>query len=165
MRAARARGVNALALAVAVVLIGGCTASGQSASPPAPTPVTSGNVATYAAAIAEVQAYLDMWVRDGPYAAAAKYLVPEEQAPSGAATSWPPSADDEAPVLLSGKVESYQLREWKSLNEFTLLVTMDWHFRGDPARWNANEGANSRFFRFTRPDATSAFRMYEATSP
>ena len=165
MGAALGRGVTALTLAV---LIGACTASGQSASPPVPTPIASGDPASYSAAIAEVQAYLDLWVKDGPYAAAASYLVPEEQAPACATAQWPPASDGpcgDVPVLLRGKVASYQVRSWTSSDDFTLDVTMDLHFRGDATRWNMNEGVNDRFFTFTRPEAGSAYRMYEATGP
>jgi hypothetical protein len=167
MRAARSRGVNALALAVAA-LIGACAASGQSASSPTPTSVTTGDGTTYAAAVAEVQAYFDMWAKDGPYAAAARYLVPEEQLPACATAHWPPASAGpcgDVPVLLSGKVESGHLRSWTSSDEFTLLVTVDLHFRADPTRWNANEGTNSRFVTFTRPNAGGDYRMYLATGP
>lgn len=161
------RVLGALAL-VAIVPLGACSASGQSASSPTPAPVGTGDAATYKAAIAEVQAYLDTWVSRGPYAAAASYLVPEEQSSVCAGADWPPGSGSpcgDVPVLLTGAVRSYDAREWKSSDEFTLLVTMDLHFRGDPARWNMAEGANDRFFRFTRPDPASAYRMYVATGP
>ncbi len=182
MRVTPRRGVTALALAVAV-LASGCTASGHSANPPVPSPpapssvasssvasssVASGGAARYSAAAAEIQAYLDMWVEAGPSAAAARYLVPEEQSSVCESAQWPPISDGpcgDVPVLLSGKVESYQLRSWTSSDNFTLDVTMNLHFRGDPTRWNMNEGVNGRFFTFTRPSAASPYRMYEATGP
>jgi hypothetical protein len=158
MRATLTRGVSALVLAVAA-LIGGCSASGQTMrspapssptasspapSSPAPSSVASGHAAAFSAAVAQIQAYLDVWVKDGPSAA----TIP----PAGA-------------VLLSGSVTSYREWSWTSADDFTLDVTMNLHFRGDPTKWNWFEGANDRFFRFTRPDAGSAYRMYVATGP
>jgi hypothetical protein len=158
------RAAAAIVPAVAI-LVGGCSSGHGSETALRTSSATSGDAGTYSAAIAEVQAYLDMWASQGPYAAAAKYLVPEEQARSGAVTQWPPGPDDQTPVLLSGTVRSYRPTDWKSPNAFTLEVTMDLHFRGDATRWNMNEGVNDRFFTFTRPDTANAYRMYEATSP
>jgi hypothetical protein len=158
------RGAAAI-VAVVAVLVGGCSSSHMSESSTLANSAESGDAATYSAAIAEVQAYLDMWAKQGPYAAAARYLVPEEQVPSDTATKSPPDSNDETPLLLSGVVKSYKLTDWESANTFTLLVTMDLHFRGDATCWNMHEGMNDRFFTFTRPDAAGAYRMYEATSP
>jgi hypothetical protein len=158
------RGVAAIVVIVAM-LVGACSSGPGSENARPTSSAAAGDAAAYSAAIAQVQAYLDMWAKQGPYAAAARYHVPEEHAPSDAATQWPPAADDETPVLLSGRVRSYEPADWKSANAFTLLVTMDLHFRGDATRWNMNEGVNNRFFTFTRPDAGTAYRMYEATGP
>lgn len=69
-------------------------------------------------------------------------------------------------MLLSARIESSQLVSWTSVNDFVLSVTMALRFREDPTLTsNWGEGDNNRFFRFTRPDAASAYRMYEATSP
>ena len=122
----------------------------------------------YSAAVAQVQAFLDRWVKDGPYVAADAYLVTEEQVPACTTARWPTTPGDpcEAPVLLSARIESSQLVSWTSVNDFMLSVTMSLRFREDPTLTsNWGEGNNNRFFRFTRPDAGSGYRMYVATSP
>jgi hypothetical protein len=168
MRTTSRRGVKALTVAIAV-LLGACTASEHNTSSLPPTPVLTGDAATYAAAVAEIQAYLDMWVKDGPYAAAARYLVPEEQAPACATARWPLTPGDPcgpAPLLLSANVASTDVWSWTSSDDFTLGVTMSLHFGGDPTLTsNWGEGNNERFFRFTRPNAGSDYRMYLATGP
>ncbi len=153
MRATVTRGASALALAVAV-LIGGCSAGDHSAGPPAPSSVAPGSVASgsvasqqaaaYSAAVAQINAYLDAWVKDGTPGSA----IP----PAGA-------------VLLSASITSYREWSWTSSDDFTLHVTMDLHFGGDPTRWNWFEGANDRFFRFTRSTAGGSYQMDVATSP
>ncbi len=110
----------------------------------------------------EVQAYLDLWVKAGPYAAAATYFVPEE-VPPGAPVQGSAGAD--APVLLNGTIKTCKQTTWKSADDFTALVTMDLHFRGDAARWNMTDGLNDRFFTFTRANAGDAYRMRQATGP
>jgi len=144
------------------------------AAPATPTPVspashvapTGGDPAIYAAAISEIQSYLTMEVQHGPYAAAAAYLVADEQAPAGADTGWPaPDADPQMPVLIAGSVYSYEPWTWTSADQFTLSVTLDLHFRGDPGRANWNEGHNDKFFTFSRPTPQTRWRMYVATGP
>ena len=73
-------------LMIAVGFTASCTSGGPAASPSART---GGDPAIYAAAIDEIQSYLTMEVQDGPYAAAAVYLAPDEQPRAGTATTWP----------------------------------------------------------------------------
>lgn len=128
---------------------------------------TGGDPAIYAAAINEIQAYLTMEVQHGPYAAAAAYLAADEQLPAGTDTTWPvPDADPQTPVLIAGSVYSYEPWSWASVDQFTLHVTLDLHFHGDPARANWNEGHNDQFFTFSRADGPKPrWRMYVGTSP
>lgn len=107
-----------------------------------------------------------MEVEHGPYAAAAAYLAADEQAPVGADTTWPvPDADPQTPVLIAGSVDSYVPWSWTSADQFTLSVTLDLHYRGDPGRTNWSEGHNSRFFTFSRPTGQARWRMEIATGP
>jgi len=127
---------------------------------------TGGNPAIYAAAISEIQSYLTMEVQYGPYAAAAAYLAADEQAPVGADTTWPVrDADPHTPVLIAGSVYSYEPWSWTSADQFTLSVTLDLHFRGDPGRSNWTEGYNGQFVTFSRPTPQTRWRMYFATGP
>jgi hypothetical protein len=127
---------------------------------------TGGDPAVYAAAISEIQSYLTMEVQHGPYAAAAAYLAADEQAPVGAATTWPvPDADPQTPVLIAGSVYSYEPSSWTSADQFTLYVTLDLRFRGDAGRTNWREGHNTRFFTFSRLTPQTRWRMYVATGP
>jgi hypothetical protein len=127
---------------------------------------TGGDPAVYAAAISEIQSYLTMEVQHGPYAAAAAYLAADEQAPVGAATTWPvPDADPQTPVLIAGSVYSYEPWSWTSADQFTLSVTLDLHFRGDPARANWYEGHNGEFFTFSRLTPQTRWRMEIGTGP
>lgn len=141
---------------------------GSAASPRSSVPLNSGTsppagaASAYATAIAEVGAYLDLWAREGPYTAAAAYLVPQEQAPTDADTSSPFAA---AVVLLSGAVDSYRPWAWVSADNFTLDVAMTLHFRGDAASAAWAEGRNSELFTFTRPNSETPYRMYAATGP
>ena len=139
-------------------------------SPPVPpgshVAPTGGDPAIYAAASSEIQSYLTMEVQHSPYAAAAAYLTRDEQAPAGADTAWPaPDADPQMPVLVAGSVYSYEPWSWTSADQFTLSVTLDLHFHGDPARANWNEGHNQQFFTFSRPTPQTRWRMYVATGP
>lgn len=69
-------------------------------------------------------------------------------------------------MLLSAKVESTDIWSWASSDDFTLGVRMSLHFSEDPTLTsNWGQGTNDRFFRFTRPDAGSDYRMYVATGP
>ena len=143
-------------------------APGTSPAQPSPTNVapTGGDPAIYAAAVSEIQSYLTMEVQHGPYAAAAAYLVADEQAPVGADTTWPvPDADPETPMLIAGSVVSHEPWSWTSADQFTLSVTLDLHFRGDPGRANWTEGHNGQFVTFSRPTPQTRWRMYFATGP
>jgi hypothetical protein len=46
-----------------------------------------------------------------------------------------------------------------------LAVTINLHFRGDPAAEAWAEGLNTRFITFTRPSSASAYRQNWATGP
>ena len=152
-------------LMLAVGLTASCTSSSKRSGAVQSASV-GGNPAIYAAAISEIKSYLTMEVQHGPYAAAAAYLVADEQAPVGADTTWPvPDADPRTPVLIAGSVYSYQPWSWTSGDQFTLSVTLDLHYRGDPRRANWSEGRNTRFFIFSRPTAQARWRMEIATGP
>ena len=132
-----------------------------------PTGDTASRAAAYAAAIAEVNAYLKLLVKSGPYAAAAAYLTPDELPATSDAASWPPpaTADPGFPVLLAGSVRTYIPWAWTSSDQFTLYVEMNMTFRGDPARANYAQGANWSFFTFTRASAAARYRMSRGSSP
>ena len=152
-------------LMLAVGLTASCTSSSKRSAAVQSASV-GGNPAIYAAAISEIKSYLTMEVQHGPYAAAAAYLVADEQAPVGADTTWPvPDADPRTSVLIAGSVYSYQPWSWTSGDQFTLSVTLDLHYRGDPGRANWSEGRNTRFFIFSRPTAQARWRMEIATGP
>jgi hypothetical protein len=122
------------------------------------TPAESGTPTQhteYATAIAEVRTYLDLWVKQGPAAAAASFLVPDEQLPSDAAP---------VPAPVTATVPTWQPQSWVSADDFTLLVTLKLHFVGPPPG-NWAEGDSARFVRFTRSGAGSTYRMYVATGP
>jgi hypothetical protein len=142
------------------------SASASSASSASPASSNADRAATYAAAIAEVNAYLALWVEAGPYAAAAAYLTPDEQLPSPTDTSWPPTGGDpQTPILVAGSVVTYIPWEWTSPDRFMLRVEMNLTFRGDPARAAWKQGENWQFFTFTRPDASTSYRMYAGSGP
>jgi hypothetical protein len=152
-------------LMLAVGLTASCTSSSKRIGPVQGASI-GGDPAIYAAAISEIQSYLTMEVEHGPYAAAAAYLVADEQAPVGADTTWPVAdADPQTPVLTAGSVSSYVPWSWTSADQFTLSVTFDLHYRGDPGRANWSEGRNTRFFIFSRPTAQAGWRMEIATGP
>jgi hypothetical protein len=153
-------GVMVLALGLAA----GCS-SGNHHNGTAATP-TGGDPAIYAAAVSEIQSYLTMEVEHGPYAAAAAYLVADEQASADADTTWPaPSADPQTPVLIAGSVYSYEPWSWTSADQFTLAVILDLHFQGDPAHAGWYEGHNGQLITFSRPTPQTRWRMYFATGP
>jgi hypothetical protein len=151
------------------------TASAGFGTPPSHIPPTGGDPAVYAAAIAEIQSYLTTWVKLGPAAAAASYLTPapEEQMTSAANSISPalappdvqPQPDSQLPVLIGGSVYSYVPWVWDSADHFTLDVTLDLHFSGDPARANWYEGHNGQFFTFSRLPTQTSWRMETATAP
>jgi hypothetical protein len=151
------------------------TASAGFGSPPSHIPPIGGDPAVYAAAIAEISSYLMTWVKLGPAAAAASYLTvaPEEQTNSAANSISPapapadvqPQPDSQMPVLIGGSVYSYVPWMWESADHFTLYVTLDLHFSGDPGRANWYEGHNGQFFTFSRVPAQTSWRMATATAP
>jgi hypothetical protein len=163
-------GLLMLTLGLTASCTSGPNQNSAGTSPPLPRPShvapTAGDPATYAAAISEIQSYLTVEVQDGPYAAAAAYLVADEQAPVGADTTWPvPDADPQMPVLVAGSVYSYVPWSWTSADQFTLCVILDLHFRGDSGRANWYAGHNTEFFTFSRLTPQTRWRMEAGTGP
>jgi hypothetical protein len=99
-----------------------------------------------------LRAHLETWRREGLFVASRRYLE---------AVSQPPS-DVGLPRLSSGRVLHADVFSWASPDRFTLEVSLDLHFRGDPMAWN--DGRNDRFVTFTGVDG--ALRIADiATSP
>ena len=116
------------------------------------TPPTSAQrTAAVRAGVATIRAYLDTWRRDGMFLAARRYLDADSQ----------PQADVGLPRLSDGKVVHTGVSSWDSPDRFTLEVSLDLHFDGDPLGWN--QGGNDRFVTVTRDGA--GFRLSFATSP
>jgi hypothetical protein len=119
--------------------------------PTTATPLGPAGQKTVQAAVATIQAFLDTWRRDGIVVASRDYSVGDQQVAPGAG----------GPQLASGKVLDASVSSWDSPDHFTLEVSLDLHFTGDPLAWN--QGANDRFVTVTR-DA-KGFRLSFATSP
>ena len=98
-----------------------------------------------------IGAFLDAWRRDGAGAASEAYAVPEQQSISDVGVA----------RLRSGSVLAATMSSWESPDQFTLEVSLDLHFDGDPLAWT--EGTNDRFVTFTRTG--DALRLAFATSP
>lgn len=105
------------------------------------------------AAMGRVQSYLDTWIRDGCAAAATAYRGASEQA----------STARDCPRLISGRARLEEVHDWRSADDFTLLLALDLHFAGDPGAWG--EGANERFVTFTRTTPGQAWALSLATGP
>ncbi len=103
------------------------------------------------AGVRTLRAYLDRWRRDGLTAASHAYAAADQQTDS----------DVGVPRLRSGSVLDATLSSWESPDRFTLEVSLDLHFDGDPLAWN--DGENVRFVTLTRTDG--ALRLEFATSP
>ena len=145
--AVRARGrVAVLALALGVACLSSCS---HAKSPAAASPTRSADRAqVYSAAISEVRDYLVVWRERGCPVATRDFLVPDGGCDL---------------ILRSGNVISYQPYHWVSSNHFTLMVTLDLHFKGSHGAWNV--GLNSRFITFSRTAAQSRYLMYMTTGP
>jgi hypothetical protein len=164
--------VATLGGALVVAALSSCSRAsmrhGSQSPAPAPNAVSAaaalssaGDPTAYAVAIAEVDAYLDAWSRQGSIKAAAIYNVAEQQAPTDAAPDW-----KDPLILVSGKVVDYRPYAWVSSGQFTLMVTVDLQFAGsDPAAAAWGNGRNSRFVTFTGPNAATKYRMSWATGP
>lgn len=102
--------------------------------------------------VGTLRAYLDTWRRDGAATASARYLTGDEVVdPKG----W-------APVLTSWRLRSWSTYEWRTAGDFTLVVDLEVHFRGDPGTWG--DGTTTRFVHLTRAP-NGEFRLYLTTSP
>lgn len=67
-----------------------------------------------------------------------------------------------SPRIGAGVVRSYRLDSWKGPKEFTLFVSMDLTFTGDPLAWN--RGINDRFVTAHRA-GDHRYLLEFATSP
>jgi hypothetical protein len=98
-----------------------------------------------------VEAFLDTWRRSGLSVASRTYAVPDQQLRSDAG----------APRLRAGSVLDARVSSWESPDHFTLEMSLDLQFEGDPLAWT--EGRNDRFVTIMR--TAGARRLAFATSP
>jgi hypothetical protein len=131
--------------AVGAVIDAACAPSGPPASALPTDPAT---MRAYAAAVAELQRYLDAWRTEGS-GVADRFVVPEQR---GGMLR-----------LRTGRVSSYQPWGWTSVNRFTLEVQLELHFVGSAGVWN--DGLNDRFITFTRSAAEDPYLLEFATGP
>jgi hypothetical protein len=103
------------------------------------------------AGVRTVQAFLDAYRREGLVVASRDYSASDQQVTSSAGV----------PRLSSGTVVDASVSSWNSPDDFTLEVTLDLHFDGDPLAWN--QGLNDRFVTLTRTGGS--LRLSFATSP
>lgn len=96
--------------------------------------------------------YLRVWAAEGP-SAASRYLVAREQTTS----------DRGSPHLASGTVRSFRLYRWRGPRQFTLLVSLDLRFTGNPLAWN--RGLNDRFVTVRRSRPPGRYFLEFATGP
>lgn len=65
---------------------------------------------------------------------------------------------------VSATIVGYQLDSWRSPQDFTVMVALDLHFATtNTMAWN--EGANTRFIRFTTRSADNGYQLSWASSP
>jgi hypothetical protein len=102
-------------------------------------------------AVNQIQTFLDVWRREGMVAASRRYFDAASQPRSAAGLQ----------RLSYGKVLSAHVSSWESSEHFTLEVSLDLHFVGDPMAWN--DGENDRFITVTRHG--SSVQLDFATSP
>ena len=105
--------------------------------------------AAYKAAANELRYYLNYWHLAGPLTASKLFLVPSQR--------------DGTVKLASGQVLSYHSYSWKSVNDFTLMVSLDLHFEGWHGAWNG--GKNDRFVTFTSASHGQTLLMAFNTGP
>jgi len=110
------------------------------------------DAAVYRVAIAELQAYLDLWQRTNESVASKQFMVARQQC-----------VTDCPLVLRSGKVLSYQPSSWQSPDHFTLLVGLDLRFVGSSLAFD--QGPQAEFVTFSRPNAQAKYLLEFNTSP
>jgi hypothetical protein len=143
----------AAALVAALALLAGCSSDPPRASQPVPSPTAAGGAPddrAVAAAADEITSYLDDWAAHGA-AHASRHLVAAQRA----------ATDDGMPVLVQGRLGSYEVSRWRSPSDFTLMVSMDLRFDGSPEAWNS--GDNTRFVTVQRHGR--GYLLELATSP
>lgn len=153
-----------LASAVAaLILTSGCSQVSTSRATPSSTPtktiiVSIDHRSVYTGAAAYLQSFLDLWQKNGFYAAGQKYFdysirsIIQKQG---------------NPVLMAGYVKRLTPYSWVSADHFTVLVQLDLRFsvgfsEGDGG-WGS--GTNDRFFTFVRSSASVPYQMTLATGP
>lgn len=68
------------------------------------------------------------------------------------------------PAALRARLLAYQVDNWRSSNDFTLLVSLDLRFApGTAMAWN--NGPNDRFVHFTLEPGTGTYQLEWATGP
>ena len=136
-----------------------CTVSGSCmlAGPVLPPHPAAGTAAASTAGANAIADYLRDWAAHGPAAAAATYLVPDQQIPPGQQVP--------AGRLVTGWVSDPVLTSWVSTEDFTLRVTLVLHF-STGAPWAAwGEGANTRIVHVTKAAGATGYRLSLATGP
>lgn len=152
-----------IALALALMsLVSGCSQGSMPQVIPSSTPTITPTAsidrsAIYTEAGAYLQSFLDLWQKNGLYAAGQKYL----------ASSSRPDQKQGNPVLIAGTVKLMQPYSWVSADHFMVLVQLDLRFsagfsEGDGG-WGS--GTNDRFFTFLRSPASAPYQMTLATGP
>jgi hypothetical protein len=112
------------------------------------TPAQARQAALKAAAN-ELRDYLNYWRLAGPSSGSKLFLVRTQR--------------DGTVKLASGHVLHYRSYSFKSVNDFTLMVSLDLHFVGWHGAWNI--GKNDRFVTFTRASHGRPFLMAFNTGP
>lgn len=105
--------------------------------------------AAYKAAANELRDYLNYWHLAGPSTASKLYLVASQR--------------NSTVKLVRGKLLSYHTFSWKSVNNFTLKVSLNLHFKGWRGAWSI--GRNDRFVTFTSAPHGQTFLMAFNTGP
>jgi hypothetical protein len=98
-----------------------------------------------------IQAFLDEWRTQGLLVASRHYATSDQMPESSAGL----------PRISSGTVLHTSLSSWASPEHFTLEVSLDLRFEGDPLAWD--QGQNLRFVTVTRTGSET--RLTFATSP
>jgi len=105
--------------------------------------------AAFKAGANELRDYLNYWRLAGPSRASRLFLVRSQR--------------EGTVKLASGHVLNYRSYSFTSVNDFTLMVSLDLHFEGWHGAWS--DGTNDRFVTFTRAFHTQTFLMAFNTGP
>lgn len=112
----------------------------------------------YKFATTELQDYLNAWRNHGPVIASREFLVPNQRG-GGVIIN----GKQRNIYLANGTARFDRLWSWASPDEFTLLMTLDLHFKGWPAAWTI--GKNDRFATYTWSSKSAHYEMELNTGP